>query len=60
MLDVTEEQRRVFRLASAGVGTRAQFFDWLSWGVDMAWPLRRGPNTEEYDPHVHFNVRASF
>ncbi|KAF0806101.1 OMP85 family outer membrane protein [Alcanivorax sp. S71-1-4] len=60
VLDVTEEQRRVFRLASAGVGTRAQFFDWLSWGVDMAWPLRRGPNTEEYDPHVHFNVRASF
>ncbi len=60
VLEVLEENRRVFRLASAGIGTRAQFFDGLSWGVDMAWPLRRGPNTEEYDPHVHFNVRASF
>ncbi|MEY1660677.1 ShlB/FhaC/HecB family hemolysin secretion/activation protein [Isoalcanivorax beigongshangi] len=60
LLKPLPEQRWVHRLASAGVGTRAQMYDWLSWGLDLAWPLRDGANTERYDPHVHFNVRATF
>lgn len=59
-LEPLEETRSVFRLASAGIGTRAQMMEWLSWNLDLAWPLRNAANTEEHDARVHFNVRASF
>lgn len=55
-----EETQSVFRLASVGIGTRAQMMEWLSWNLDLAWPLRNATNTEEHDARAHFNVRASF
>ena len=58
--DPLPEQESSFHLASVGIGTRLQVFDWLSLHADWAYPLTQGVNTERHDPRVHFSLRASF
>lgn len=58
--DPLPEQESSFHLASVGIGTRLQMFDWLSLHADWAYPLTQGVNTERHDPRVHFSLRASF
>lgn len=58
--DPLPEQDASFHLASVGLGTRFQVFDWLSGGIDWGYPLRDGSNTRRHDPRWNFNVRASF
>lgn len=58
--DPLPEQASSFRLASVGLGTRLQMFDWLSLHADWAYPLKDSVNTDRHDPRLHFSVRASF
>ncbi|HKS35412.1 MAG TPA: ShlB/FhaC/HecB family hemolysin secretion/activation protein, partial [Enterobacteriaceae bacterium] len=54
------EQKSRYRLASVGIGTNQRIYDWFSAGLDWGYPLRDGPNTQQYDPRLNFNLRASF
>lgn len=54
------QQRARYRLASVGIGTRQQWYDWFSADLDWGYPLRDGPNTEKYDSRLNFNLRANF
>jgi len=58
--DPLPEQEASFRLASVGLGTRWQAFDWLSGNLDWGYPLVDGANTDKHDPRVNFSLRASF
>tara|TARA_R110001606_G_scaffold81584_1_gene187539 strand:+ start:310 stop:2082 length:1773 start_codon:yes stop_codon:yes gene_type:complete len=58
--DALPDQDDAFDLASVGVGGRAAIGDWLNGGIDLGYPLIDGPNTEKYDPRVHFSISASF
>nr|WP_172681992.1 ShlB/FhaC/HecB family hemolysin secretion/activation protein [Pseudomonas protegens] len=54
------EQEDQYSLASVGLGTRASLSKWLSGSLDWGYPLKDGPNTQKYDPRLHFSVQATF
>ncbi|UTH74478.1 ShlB/FhaC/HecB family hemolysin secretion/activation protein [Chromobacterium sp. IIBBL 290-4] len=60
LLQPLPEQTSHYQLASVGLGTRMRLRDWLSAGLDWAYPLRDGSNTKKYDPLLNFNLRASY
>lgn len=58
--DPLPEQEDAYSLASIGLGTRASLSKWLSGSLDWGYPLKDGPNTQKYDPRLHFSVQATF
>jgi len=58
--DPLPEQEDEYSLASVGLGTRASLSKWLSGSLDWGYPLKDGPNTQKYDPRLHFSVQATF
>nr|WP_255494754.1 ShlB/FhaC/HecB family hemolysin secretion/activation protein [Luteibacter sp. Sphag1AF] len=51
-------RRTTFDLLSAGLGTRFQFFDYLTGTLEVAYPLKDGQATRAHDTRVHFSLRA--
>ncbi|WP_243649342.1 ShlB/FhaC/HecB family hemolysin secretion/activation protein [Luteibacter rhizovicinus] len=47
-----------FDLLSAGLGTRFQFFDFVTGTLEFAYPLKDGQATRAHDTRVHFSLRA--
>jgi hemolysin activation/secretion protein len=59
--DVLPEQPASQWLASAGIGFRLRAFDALNGGLDIAWPLRDGPSTNETsEPSILFRLGVDF
>jgi hemolysin activation/secretion protein len=58
--DPLPEQKSVFNLASAGVGTTLRTFDHFNGSLDVGVPLLPGPNTARYSPLFTFRVWFEF
>jgi len=58
--DPLPDQERSFGLASVGLGTRMQLFDWLHGGLVWGYALRDGDVTKKNESRVNFNLRANF
>jgi hemolysin activation/secretion protein len=59
--DALPEQPASQWLASAGFGFRLRAFDALNGGLDIAWPLRDGPSTNETsEPSILFRLGVDF
>lgn len=54
------EQQDRFSLASFGIGSSVKFGEHFFLRVDYALPLKEGPNTDNDEPNLHFNVGASY
>lgn len=58
VLQASPEVDDSFTLWSAGVGTRFQFFKYLSGDLAVAWPLVKG--SRERKPYAVFSVKAEY
>lgn len=58
--DPLPEQQHSFGLASVGLGTRIQVFDWLYGGLSWGYALRDGDVTRKNDSRLNFNLRATY
>ncbi len=58
--DPLPEQTEQFELASVGVGSRMQLFEYLNGAIDLALPLSSEGRTDAYDPFLLFRVWAEF
>ena len=58
--DPMVEQKDLFGLASAGVGSSFQFLRNLTGRVDFSYPLRDGPRTHKHSRRINFNLSASY
>ncbi len=54
------EQEDRFELASFGVGSRMQLFEYLNGSIDLALPLIDQGRTDSYDPFLSFRIWAEF
>ncbi|HZX78187.1 ShlB/FhaC/HecB family hemolysin secretion/activation protein [Lysobacter sp.] len=54
------EQDDRFSLASVGIGSNVKFGEHVFLRLDYALPLKEGPNTDNDEPNLHFNLGASF
>jgi hypothetical protein len=54
------EQQDQFELASFGIGSRMQLFEYVNGAVDLAIPLSSEGRTDSYDPFLSFRVWAEF
>ena len=54
------EQQSSFHLASYGIGSQVQLFDFLNGAVDLAVPLTSEGRTQAHDPFLPFRVWADF
>lgn len=54
------EQQDRFSLASFGIGSSVKFGEHFFLRLDYALPLKEGPNTDNDEPNLHFNVGASY
>ncbi len=60
VIEPLPDQQGEFDLYSTGVGTRIHLLRYLSGVVDVAFPLRAGPNTKAWKPVVNFSVKTEF
>ena len=51
-------EQDMFKLASAGIGTRFSMLDALNGAVDVAFPLLDGSTTKTGNPYIHFRFSA--
>ncbi len=54
------EQQDRYSLASAGIGSSFRLGEHIFLRVDYALPLKEGPNTDNDEPNLHFNIGASY
>ena len=54
--DAAPDQRDKFELASTGLGVRVKAWKKLNLALDLAYPLKEGPNTKKGDVRTHFNL----
>jgi hemolysin activation/secretion protein len=54
------EQDSIFTLASYGIGSRLQFWDFLNGSIDVAVPTVGEGRTKAGEPFIHFRVWADF
>ncbi|HSZ73861.1 MAG TPA: ShlB/FhaC/HecB family hemolysin secretion/activation protein [Rhizomicrobium sp.] len=60
VIEPLADQQGEFDLYSTGVGSRIHLLRYLSGLVDVAFPLRSGPNTKAWKPVVNFSVKTEF
>lgn len=60
IVDPLPSQQAVFRLASAGAGSRFKLFDYATGYVDVAFPLLDGPTTRAYRAVTTFSFKTEF
>lgn len=58
--DPLAEQKDLFGLASVGLGTSFQLWNYLNGRIDFAYPLRDGPRTQKHVRRLNFNLTASY
>lgn len=58
--DPLPEQKGLFGLASVGLGTSFQLWNYLNGRLDFAYPLRDGPRTHKHVRRINFNLSASY
>lgn len=54
------EQQDRYSLASAGLGSSFSLGEHFFFRLDYALPLKEGPNTDNDEPNLHFNIGASY